>query len=146
MNTVPYRRIAIPRAIHEAMIRHALDELPNECCGMLAGTLDRENEAAVVTHRYPLMNVFASPTRFRVEPKELLVTHRRMRDEGVELIAVYHSHPSSEPVPSRTDLSEHFHGEVVACVILGMLETPPTVKAWRLTASEGLAIELRAHL
>jgi [CysO sulfur-carrier protein]-S-L-cysteine hydrolase len=145
MNTVPDHRILILREIQDRMIRLAIGEMPNECCGMLGGELDPEGGTARITHFYPLINTLQSPTRFRADAKQLLLTHRRMRADGVELIAIYHSHPSSAPVPSRIDLDEHFHGENVSCVILGMLDDPPDIRAWRITPTGSIPVEWEVH-
>lgn len=141
MNTVTGHRIVIPREIQGRMIRQAAGEMPNECCGMLGGESDPENGMARITHSYPLINTLQSPARFRADPKQLLLTHRQMSADGVALIAIYHSHPSSPPVPSRFDLDEHFHGEKVSCVILGMLDDPPDIRAWRIVSAGSIPVE-----
>src|SRR5438128_8101176 len=52
-------RLELPRALHEAMIDQARAELPNECCGLLAGVI--EEGVARVVRRFPLINAVASP-------------------------------------------------------------------------------------
>ena len=47
-------------------------------------------------------------------------------------MAVYHSHPTSHAVPSRTDLERHGMEEVV-CLIVSLTTNPPTVRGWWLT-------------
>src|SRR3954447_27003563 len=58
-------RLLIPGSFYEAMVAQALEELPNECCGFLAGALE-PGELALgrVTARYPLVNDLASPTEY----------------------------------------------------------------------------------
>mgnify|MGYP002336011754 CR=1 FL=1 len=78
-----------------ALAQHARDEAPNESCGLL---VLRDG----VAERYvPGVNAAASPYRFelRVEDPEVWF----LEDEGYEL-AVVHSHVSSPPRPSRTDV------------------------------------------
>ena len=74
--------------------RHAAEEVPNEACGLV---LLRDGRAVGYERG---RNVEASPYRFRleVEPEVWF-----LEDEGYEL-AVFHSHPTSAPRPSRTDL------------------------------------------
>ncbi len=55
-----------------------------------------------------------------------------MRVRGLEMLAVYHSHPTSRPVPSRTDLERHGMDDVM-CMIVSLAATPPEVRAWWLT-------------
>ena len=86
--------MVIPQAIRDALVEHARAEEPNEACGLVAF---REGTA----ERYlPARNAAASPYRFELEtdPQNWF-----LEDEGYEL-AVFHSHISSPPRPSRTDV------------------------------------------
>src|SRR5262245_30819973 len=107
-------KLQISRQFHADMLAQALSESPNECCGLLAG---REGG---VTHRYPLRNALASPVRYESDPRDLLAADKDMRQQGTELLAIYHSHPTSEPVPSRTDLERNFYGSEVVHLIISI--------------------------
>ena len=85
----------LDRKYAEEMVTHALEDDPNECCGILAGS-DGE-----VHNLYRMVNVEASPYRYRMDPKELLNVYREIDDRGWEIIAIYHSHTHSEAYPSR---------------------------------------------
>ena len=127
-------RLAVPRALFAAMLEQAHAELPNECCGFLAGTI--EGEVGRVVARYPLVNELASPIEFSGEARSQFEAWRDMRRQGIEVLAIYHSHPTSAPVPSRKDLDNHFWGEEVMCVIISLVEPEPAVRAWWLTVSD----------
>ena len=126
-------RLLTARKFVEEMVAQALAEQPLECCGLLAG-LVREG-VGTVTRRYPLVNAAASPREFLSDDRGMLDADRDMRGRGLELLAVYHSHPMSPPVPSRTDLARHWMEDVV-CVIVSLAASPPEVRAWRLTDTE----------
>jgi proteasome lid subunit RPN8/RPN11 len=84
----------VPAETREALAEHARSELPNEACGLV---VLRDG----VAERYiPGRNAAASPYRFEldVDPESWF-----LEDEGYEL-AVFHSHVSSPPRPSRTDV------------------------------------------
>ncbi len=84
----------MPNEIREALADHATAEIPNEACGLVVLRDD-------VAERYiPGRNAAASPYRFEldVDPEAWF-----LEDEGFEL-AVFHSHVSSPPRPSRTDV------------------------------------------
>ena len=86
--------MVIPAAIRRALEEHARAEEPNEACGLVAL---RDG----VAERYlPARNAAASPYRFELdtEPENWF-----LEDDGSEL-AVFHSHVSSPPRPSRTDV------------------------------------------
>jgi proteasome lid subunit RPN8/RPN11 len=42
---------------------------------------------------------------------------RDMRGLGLEIVAIYHSHPTSAPVPSRTDLERNYSPDVMNLII-----------------------------
>ncbi|HEX5027361.1 MAG TPA: Mov34/MPN/PAD-1 family protein [Gaiellaceae bacterium] len=86
--------MVIPAAVRDALTAHARDESPNEACGVVVLRDD-------VAERYVAgRNAAASPYRFELEvPPETWF----LEDEGYEL-AVFHSHLSSPPRPSRTDV------------------------------------------
>ena len=85
--------VVVPDAIRAELRAHAADEAPNECCGLL---VFRDG----VAERYePGRNALASPYRYELEIDPSLWF---LEDEGFEL-AVFHSHPETEPIPSRTD-------------------------------------------
>jgi proteasome lid subunit RPN8/RPN11 len=113
------------------MIAQALAELPNECCGLLAGRVDAG--IAQVVRQFPLVNEVASPTRYRAELRSLCAAHRECRDSGLEFVAIYHSHPATEPVPSRTDLAE-FYWDGLMSLILSLVGERPVVRGWWLSA------------
>ena len=86
--------MVIPAHVRSQLEAHARDEMPNEACGVVVvkeGIADR-----YVRGR----NAAASPYRFEldVDPETWF-----LEDDGYEL-AVFHSHLSSPPRPSRTDV------------------------------------------
>jgi [CysO sulfur-carrier protein]-S-L-cysteine hydrolase len=86
--------VVIPAEVRSALVEHAEAELPNEACGLIA------LRGGVAERFFPGRNRAASPYRFEldIEPEVWF-----LEDEGYEL-AVFHSHPSSPPRPSRTDV------------------------------------------
>jgi proteasome lid subunit RPN8/RPN11 len=87
--------VVVPPEIRDQLVAHALQEAPNEACGLVAF---RDG----VAERYlPGENALGSPYRFELRPRD--PADFFLEDEGYEL-AVFHSHPVTEPRPSRTDL------------------------------------------
>jgi len=132
-------RLLVPRSLLEGLIAQAVAERPNECCGLLAGVREEgkmgEGSAATigrVLRRYPLVNALASPREFLSDGRSMLDADKDMRLRGLDLLAVYHSHPTSHAVPSRTDLARHGMEEVV-CLIVSLAADPPTVRGWWLS-------------
>ncbi len=115
----------IPRALYDEIVAHALDDAPNECCGMIAA---RDGEAVAV-HR--TANTEHSPFRYKMEPMEQYRVQVAMDEAGHELGAIYHSHTRSDPIPSQTDINLAFYPESLY-VIVGVKGSEPDVRAWRI--------------
>ncbi len=126
-----FRVLNIPRSVYEGMLWHALAEQPLECCGLLAGII-RADGIGEVRLRYPLLNAAASPVEFESEPQSHFSADRDIRRQGLEVLAIYHSHPISAPVPSRKDLERSWSADVVNFIV-SLTTTPPTVRAWWLS-------------
>jgi proteasome lid subunit RPN8/RPN11 len=124
-------RLLLPRQIHTALLEQARAELPNECCGLLAGRV--EGDVGRVECHYPLVNQLVSPRKYESEPRGMLAAVKDMRQAGTEVLAVYHSHPTTDPIPSRTDLERNGWPEAVH-LIVSLRTGTPTVRAWWLEA------------
>jgi proteasome lid subunit RPN8/RPN11 len=110
------------------MIEQARREQPNECVGLLAGRLENLPWVQVIK-RYPLVNELASPVEFLATPESLFQAVRDMRQEGLEIVGIYHSHPTSEPVPSKKD-RERSYGPEVVNFIISLKNPEPIVRGW----------------
>ncbi|MCM8794390.1 MAG: M67 family metallopeptidase [Candidatus Omnitrophica bacterium] len=80
------------------MIEHCRKEYPNEACGYLAG------KDGVITRTLPMRNVDGSPTSYEMDGAEQAAIQRQMRQEGLEHLAIYHSHVATQAYPSRRDI------------------------------------------
>ncbi|MCS7006959.1 MAG: Mov34/MPN/PAD-1 family protein [Thermoleophilia bacterium] len=125
--------VVVPAEVWRDLVEHARAEAPNEACGLLV------LEGGVAQRYVPGRNAAASPYRFEleVEPETWF-----LEDEGYEL-AVFHSHLSSPPRPSRTDVES-----------IGLWEGRPyliyTVRtdelaAWRIVRGEIERVPLRVE-
>jgi proteasome lid subunit RPN8/RPN11 len=114
------------------MFAQARAELPNECCGLLAGTIDTGGVGRVA-RRYPLKNAAASPVEYLSDPLDMFAADRDMRQRGIDILAVYHSHPTSDPLPSRIDRERSYSPEVVN-LIISLKDGTPNMRGWWLTA------------
>ena len=88
--------VVIPPAVRDELVAHAQEEDPNECCGLVVlrdGVAERYERGR---------NAAASPYRFELEVAPELWF---LEDDGYEL-AVFHSHLSAPPRPSRTDVEK----------------------------------------
>ena len=120
----------IAQALLDELVEHALEDAPNECCGMVAS---RDGEAVRV-HR--ARNAAASPLRYEIDGMEQYGIQTAIEDDGLELGAIYHSHTRSAPYPSQTDINLAFYPESLY-VIVGVKDpAAPEVKAYRIVDGE----------
>lgn len=112
--------------LYQHMIAHVDREQPNEGCGLIAF----ENERPVKL--YPGTNTFASSSRYRMDDREVLRAVDEMDARGWWLGAIYHSHPSSPAVPSKTDLQEANWPDAMM-IIISFMDGVPDVRAYRVT-------------
>jgi proteasome lid subunit RPN8/RPN11 len=120
-------------SVADAVIAHAKECRPRECCGILLGTTDHITEAIRAG------NLSESPARFLIDPKAHIEARRAARAQGLEVVGFYHSHPHSPALPSARDLAE---AQYPGCVhlIVGFVEETPEIRIFNY--SDGGAIEL----
>lgn len=116
----------LPAALAEDLIAHAIGDLPNECCGMIAGS---GGEARRV---YRATNSEGSPFMYVMDPREQLRIMEEIDDSGDDLLAVYHSHTRSAAYPSRTDVELAFFPETLYLIVSIADRDAPEIRAFRI--------------
>ncbi len=109
----------------ESICIQAKKEVPYEACGYLAG-IDGAVKAV-----YPMVNVDHSEDHFSLDPKEQFAVIKQARQAGLDILAVYHSHPASPARPSKEDIRLAYDPNVVY-VIVSLLGDLPDLKAFRI--------------
>ena len=87
-------KLYLKKSDYTTILEHCTAGLPNESCGLLAGS--REDEEITVTKVYLLTNVDASREHFSMDPKEQLKAIKDARANGYKIIGNFHSHPESQ--------------------------------------------------
>ena len=79
------------------------DSYPKECCALLLGETKAGNTVeSTVTDAISVRNMDHSSVSFSVEPDELLNVYRLAEARNLQVVGIFHSHPS-QPIPSGTD-------------------------------------------
>ncbi|HWQ79804.1 MAG TPA: M67 family metallopeptidase [Anaerovoracaceae bacterium] len=125
--------VRIKKADYDAIIAHAKSALPNEACGLIAGTA--EGDLITVEKVYLLSNPDQSPEHFSIDPKEQLASIKDMRGLGLSPLGNFHSHPSTPARPSQEDIRLAFDPNA-SYLILSLAEEEPVLKAFRIKDSE----------
>ncbi len=123
----------LPRALADELVAHAREDMPNECCGLIAG---RDGTAIRVMRT---TNTEASPFMYVMDPREQMRLMEEVEDAGEDLLAIYHSHTRSAAYPSRTDVDLAFFPDPLYVIVSLADRDAPEIRAFRLrrTAAEG---------
>lgn len=127
-------RLQLLRHLYQALLAEARRSLPNECCGLLGG------HGGEVRQIFPALNALASPTAYEIAPRELFELFRRLRAERLNLVGIYHSHPTGENTPSERDRERAYYPEAAYVIISPREDAPRPVRAFLF--AEGTVREL----
>lgn len=116
----------ISQELVDRIVAHARQEAPHEVCGMVGGS------GATATRVYPTDNPDASALTYSIDPQEAFSVIRRMRDDGVDFIAVYHSHPATEPYPSPTDQAKAGDSDLIYAIVSLRRPDAPEIRAFKM--------------
>ena len=117
--------IRVPQHIIDAIFEQAYKELPNETCGLLAGTQTE------VVKLFPMTNIDHSSEHFSFDPAEQFKVLREARAEGLQIIANFHSHPETPSRPSEEDIRLAYDPNILY-FIASLAADIPVLKAFRI--------------
>jgi len=115
-------QVRIAAAQLDALIAHAREEAPNECCGYLRAAGGRVEEV------FRARNLRNSRYGYELDPQSLLAANE-LDDAGYE-VGVYHSHPKSAAEPSQTDINLAHYPHWLYLIV--SLDEEADVRAWRI--------------
>lgn len=128
--------ITITREIVEEMERHAREEYPRECCGMLAG------KEQTITRIFKTKNIAESEDLYELDPLEQVKAFEEIDRLSLKLLGVYHSHPDHPCYPSGLDRSQAFYPDTLFFIVSLLDFDNPQLKAFRLNKGEAVEEEI----
>jgi proteasome lid subunit RPN8/RPN11 len=131
----PDLQLVVPYHLVDEIILHCKEVYPNEACGILAG------KGRVVQKVYTMINIEKSGVSYMMEPKEQFTVMKEMREQGLEMVAIYHSHPYSDAYPSPKDINLAFYEDSLY-VILSLIYKEPIIKAFEIKDKEVKEVEI----
>ena len=136
--------VGLTRAIHDAIVAHAVAGRPNEACGLI---LAGGSEASGGYLRFvPVRNAAGSPHRFEMEGSDLLAVLVEADARAETVWAIVHSHPTTSAKPSIVDIGPANYPDAIYLIVsLAPGRAHPTtgepeLRAWQLT--DGVAVEV----
>lgn len=114
-----------------AIFLHARDEIPRECCGIIAGKAD-----GTLTTFHRLTNVAEGNRLYLIDDMELYQLTRELIERDEEPLVIYHSHPETPAYPSATDVANAVYPD--SYYVICSLERPnePYLRAFRIIDGE----------
>jgi len=108
--------ISLPRTLANALLTHAQQGDNDEVCGLISR---QANTTRAPEYRHhPIPNIAADrPHRYTMDPAGQIAALREMREQDLELFAIYHSHPTSAALPSAMDMAEAGYPEALYLII-----------------------------
>jgi proteasome lid subunit RPN8/RPN11 len=128
--------IEIPSDIRDTIVRHAIDGLPNEACGVLAGP---DGQIALF---FPMANADESPLTYRLEATEQLRVWNEIDDKGWEVRGIVHSHTHTEAYPSETDVRQAFLPDAWYVLVSLMDREQPMIRGFSIRDGDVLEREV----
>jgi [CysO sulfur-carrier protein]-S-L-cysteine hydrolase len=114
------------RSQKEKLVEHAEREAPNEACGILAGK-DYKVEKV-----YEMVNTDNSAKTFFMEPKQQLKVMKEIRNLGLEMIGIYHSHLETEAYPSTHDVELAYYPDASYVIVSIKDRNNPSIRSFKI--------------
>jgi len=131
-------QLVVPARLVSEIISHCRKGYPYEACGILAG------KDGVVKKVYMMTNIENSGVSYIMEPKEQFTVMKEMREEGLDMVAMFHSHPHSDAYPSPKDIKLAFYTEPVYVIV--SLINEPDIRAFTINEDGVTEVEMKVVL
>lgn len=118
------RELSLPQAKCEEMLRHLQAAYPLEACGIMAGLHGH------VRRVYAVENRLRSPVAFEMEPRQQIDAMLDLEQAGLDLLAIYHSHPKGPQTPSPTDVAKAYYPGVAHVIVSLADRRHPSIRAF----------------
>jgi proteasome lid subunit RPN8/RPN11 len=132
--------VKVAQALIDEIVAHALEDRPNECCGMVSGS------GGVSTEVFRARNALASPYSFDMEPADQIGIYTTIEDRGEEIVAIYHSHTKSPAEPSQQDRNQAKLWPDPVWLICSLANlSEPVVRGWNMRDGKVIEVELEVE-
>lgn len=129
--------IIIKKDLADILIQYCQKEFPNEACGILAGSGEQ------ISKIYEMVNADSSPESFLMDTKEQLKVMKGIRNSGLEMIAIYHSHVASAAYPSSKDLESAFYPDASYVIVTLKDKNNPGIRSFKIREGKITEEEVR---
>lgn len=110
----------------EQIINQSKKEFPNEACGILAGKNCKAEKV------YEMANADKSPSTYFMDAREQLKVMKEIRNLGLEMLGIYHSHVASEAYPSSHDVELAFYPDTSYAIVSLKDKDSPQIRSFKI--------------
>lgn len=118
------------------IVEHARSGYPDEVCGLVAG------RSGVTTAAYPGRNSSPTPADTYELDHDTLARIIDFEDAGLELTAIYHSHPHGPEKPSPTDLADATYPDSVYLIVSLAIPDEPELLGFRIKGKASCPVNI----
>ena len=118
--------LILKKELFDQIVLQSRKEFPNEACGILAG------KDGKVEKVYEMSNTDASPSTFFMDAKAQLKVMKEIRNSGIQMIGIYHSHVASQAYPSEKDVELAFYPESSYVIISLKERDNPNIRSFNI--------------
>ena len=127
--------LTISRSDLQVMIDHCVAGYPDEACGILGGRGGRVERVHCMTNARP------GPVSYEMDPEEQFRVMKDIRQTGLEMVGMFHSHPDGRAYPSGVDVEKAYwpgtqlpnYPEAVYVIVSLMDRAVPVVKGYTIS-------------
>lgn len=121
------------QSVLEEIRSHGADAYPEEGCGFLLGTVTEDGTNRVTTVRRATNRQPEHRTRrYQLTAEDYRAADEAAREQNLDVVGVYHSHPDHPAEPSETDLEEATFPGYTYVIVAVEDGTPTDLAAWSL--------------
>ena len=113
------QKLTLREAHWQAMLEHVRQHDREEACGLLSGANGRAEKV------YLIENSLHSPVEYYMDPVQQVRAMLEIEAAGLEVSAIFHSHPAGPPVPSQTDVERSYYPDSVYIIM-----SPLSKESW----------------
>jgi [CysO sulfur-carrier protein]-S-L-cysteine hydrolase len=128
--------VRVAENIVAQLIEEARRARHKECCGLLVG------RDGVISALYPARNALESATAYEIAPQELFRLMKRIREGGLQLLGIYHSHPAGDNRPSPRDIEQAYYPDAAYFILSPAPDATHPVRAFSICAGKVAELEI----
>ena len=102
-NSQPTTMLTLKNSDYQKIVAHGREGKPLEICGLLVGT--RQGDDAIVAEVHRVDSTDPQETTYSMDGLQYMKIDQDARERGLEIVGIYHTHPATQPYPSKTDVA-----------------------------------------